>query len=185
MVRSGSTAGTELVDRARAGDDTAFGQLIDHYDQRLRGLVYLLLAGDHAAMDDVLQDAYLKAYLGLAHFRGGSDPGTWLYRIVYNAGIDELRRRARRPQPVDTAAARFDHPSERSGPDGEVGATDATLRALRALPDDQRVTLVLVDGQGFDTATAAEMLGVAPGTVRSRLSRARATARAILFEEES
>ncbi len=62
-------------------------------------------------------------------------------------------------------------------------AADQVLRALAALPVDQRATVVLVDGEGIDNVTAARMLGVAPGTVASRLSRARATMRAALSEE--
>lgn len=172
-----------LVERAASGDKAAFGALIANYDQRLRALAYTLLAGDAAAMDDVLQDAYLKAYVALPNFRHGADPGTWLYRIVYNASIDELRRRRRRPKPVDTTETSVDWASTRSGPEAEVGAMDATLRALDALPEIQRIVLVLVDGHGFDTQTVADMLDIAHGTVRSRLSRARATARQILTEE--
>jgi RNA polymerase sigma-70 factor (ECF subfamily) len=64
-----------------------------------------------------------------------------------------------------------------------VGARDVTARALARLPDDQRITVVLVDGEGLDNLTAARILGVAPGTVASRLSRARATLRALIGED--
>ncbi|MGH9136514.1 MAG: RNA polymerase sigma factor, partial [Acidimicrobiales bacterium] len=69
-------------------------------------------------------------------------------------------------------------------PERAVAARDATARALAALPDDQRVTVVLVDGEGFDNQTAAQILGVAPGTIGSRLSRARTTLRRSLGEED-
>jgi RNA polymerase sigma-70 factor (ECF subfamily) len=131
-------------------------------------------------MDDALQDAYLRAYTALPRFRRESDVGTWLYRIVYNACVDELRRSGRRPEPVDPATPGLDGPSARPGPDALVGAADATVRALAALPVDQRVTVVLVDAEGFGNADAARILGVAPGTIASRLSRARAALRRAL-----
>jgi RNA polymerase sigma-70 factor, ECF subfamily len=179
----------DLVARAIAGDRDAFTELVRQHDDRLRALAYQLLGGDRHAMDDVLQESYLRAFRALPNFRHDADPGSWLYRIVYNACIDELRRARVRPAPVDPethtptggAAA-----AAASGPDpgAVVADRDVTVRALRALPDDQRVTLVLVDGEGFDNLTAARILDVAPGTVGSRLSRARATVRRILEEDD-
>jgi RNA polymerase sigma-70 factor (ECF subfamily) len=145
--------------------------LVRDHDERLRGLAYKLLGGDRDRMDDALQDAYLRAFAAFPRFRREADPGTWLYRIVYNACIDELRR--------------TDSPSSRLRPDAVAGDDDdededededaATVRALAALPVDQRVTVVLVDGEGFDSVAAARILGVRTATVASRLSRARAS----------
>jgi RNA polymerase sigma-70 factor (ECF subfamily) len=169
----------ELVERARAGDRTAFEVLLRRHDDRMRGLAYRLLADRHA-MDDALQEAYLKAYRALPRFRAGSDFGTWLYRISYNACIDEIRRRKRSPlakeEPVEPVSAA-------PGPDRVVSAAETVRLALARLPIDQRVTVVLVDGEGFDHLAAAKILGVAPGTVASRLHRARAELRRILGEE--
>jgi RNA polymerase sigma-70 factor (ECF subfamily) len=137
--------------------------LVRDHDERLRGLAYKLLGGDRDRMDDALQDAYLRAFAAFPRFRREADPGTWLYRIVYNACIDELRR-------TDSPAPR---PGAVAGDDDDDGA--ATVRALAALPVDQRVTVVLVDGEGFDSAAAARILGVRTATVASRLSRARAS----------
>jgi RNA polymerase sigma-70 factor (ECF subfamily) len=169
----------ELVELARHGDRPAFDELIRRHDERMRGLAYRLLADRHG-MDDALQEAYLKAYRALPRFRAGSDFGTWLYRITYNACIDDLRRRKRLPvsteDPVDPV-------SSRPGPDRVVSASETVRAALAELPVDQRITVVLVDGEGFDHREAAEILGVAPGTVASRLHRARAALRRILGEE--
>lgn len=169
----------ELVELARRGDRAAFGELVRRHDDRMRGLAYRLLADRHA-MDDALQEAYLKAFRALHRFRAGSDFGTWLYRITYNACIDEIRKRKRSPvtteDPVDPV-------STRPGPDRVVSASETVLSALAELPVDQRVTVVLVDGEGFDHREAAEILGVAPGTVASRLHRARAALRRVLGEE--
>lgn len=105
-----------------------------------------------------------------------------MYRIVYKR-IDELRRARRHPLPVDVSAPALDRATSAAGPERAVDAADQARRALSALPEDQR-PVVLVDGEGFDNLTAAEILGVAPGTVASRLSRARATMRRILDEAQ-
>jgi RNA polymerase sigma-70 factor (ECF subfamily) len=169
----------DLVERARAGDRSAFEELVRRHDDRMRGLAYRLLADRHA-MDDALQEAYLKAYRALDRFKPGSDFGTWLYRITYNACIDELRKRKRAPVSTEDPD---DPTSGRPGPDRVVTASETVRGALAALPVDQRVTVVLVDGEGFDHREAAKILGVAPGTVASRLHRARAALRRVLGEE--
>ena len=162
----------------------AFTAMVRRHDGRLRGLASRLLAADRSRVDDALQEAYVRAYRALPDFRGEAELGSWLYRITYNACIDELRRTRRRPPPVDTAAPGWDRPGSAAGPEPEVAAADAVTRAVAALPDDQRVTVVMVDGEGFDNITAARILGVAPGTIASRLSRARAAMRHALGEEE-
>jgi RNA polymerase sigma-70 factor (ECF subfamily) len=172
-----------IAGEERPTDVDEMMQLVRAHDERLRGLAYKLLGGDRDRMDDALQDAYLRAYAALPRFRREADAGTWLYRIVYNACIDELRRVERRPEPVDVHAGGWDRPSTRPGPDVVVGTADAAVRALAALPVEQRVTVVLVDGEGFDNATAARILGVKPGTIASRLSRARAAMRRVLAED--
>ena len=161
-----------------------FTLLVRRHDGRMRGLVSKMLAADRSRVDDVLQDAYVRAYRALPDFRGEADLGSWLYRVTYNACIDELRRARRRPVPVDTAAPGWDRAGTAAGPERQVGAAEAVARGLASLPDEQRVTVLLVDGEGFDSVTAARILGVAPGTVASRLSRARATMRLVLQEEE-
>jgi RNA polymerase sigma-70 factor (ECF subfamily) len=172
-----------LLEGARAGDQHAFGLLLRTHDERMRALAWKLL-GDRDRMDDALQEAYLRAWRAIGSFRHDADFGTWLYRITYNACMDDLRRGARRPMPHDWAVT-AEHPAVRStGPEGHAVASDSVERLLATLPPDQRAAVVLVDGEGFDNQTAATMLGVAVGTVASRLSRARATLRAGRREEE-
>jgi RNA polymerase sigma-70 factor (ECF subfamily) len=177
MESAAPSGGTDqrLVRRVLDGDVGAFPELVRRHDERLRALAFKLLAGDRDRMDDVMQEAYVRAYRSLGRFRADAELGTWLYRIVYNACIDELRRGRRRPEPVDLTA--WDGVGGGTGPEGAASAADEVLRALAALPEDQRLTVVLVDGEGFDHHQAAEILGVAPGTVASRLSRARAAMR--------
>lgn len=161
-------------------DRDVFTQLVRQHDADLRGLAYKLLAGDRDLMDDALQSAYLKAYRALPSFRHGSQVGTWLYRIVYNACVDELRRSAR-VTAFDPAVGE-DIAAPEAGPERRVADSDAVLRGLARLPEGQRAAVVLVDGHGLDTGATADILGVAPGTVASRLSRARASLRAYLGE---
>lgn len=166
-----------LVRSARQGDHRAFTDLVRHNDEGLRRLAYRLL-GDRDVMDDVLQDAYVKAFRALASFRGDATPGTWLYRIVYNACLDELRRRGR------TAALPVEALSDRPAPgpnvDDAAGERQRLSAALATLPPDQRAAVLLVDAEGFDYMGAAQALGVADGTVRSRVSRGRAALRRAL-----
>jgi RNA polymerase sigma-70 factor (ECF subfamily) len=183
-----------VLDRARAGDQRAFTDLVRHYDHRLRALAYRLL-GDRAAMDDALQEAYVKAYRALPAFRGEAGVGTWLYQITYRACVDQQRREGRhRAQPLDLSegGAGDAGPGGAGGPAGRSADPAATAtartdlqRALAALPVDQRAAVLLVDAEGLDYDAAAAVLGVAPGTIASRLSRARTALRAALAEGEN
>jgi RNA polymerase sigma-70 factor (ECF subfamily) len=163
-----------VVARARGGDHQAFRALVSHYDRGLRALAYRLL-GDAQQMDDVLQDVYVKAYRGMATFRGDASPGTWLYRVTYNACLDQLRRSKRADVvPLDGLA---DRASADADPGDRAAMRSNLADALAALSPEQRAAVLLVDAEGFDHAAAARILGVAEGTVHSRLSRAHALLR--------
>ena len=159
-----------LAERAGDGDSDAFWSLVEPHDRGLRALAYRLL-GDRDLMDDALQEAYLKAFRAVRSFRGDSAVASWLYRIVYNACLDQLRRaRRRRHDPLEAAG-------ERSSP-GPDPAEVATHRhdlgaALASLPPDMRAAVLLVDAEGMDYGEAAGILGIPRGTLASRLNRAR------------
>ncbi len=174
-----------LVRRVLDGDRHSFAALLRNHDGQMRSLASKLLGGDQYRMDDALQEAYVKAYRSLPNFRGDSAFSTWLYRIVHNACMDELRRGAHWPEPVDMASVGGFPASPTAGPERATTTTDAVRRALDTLTPEQRAAVVLVDGQGLDVNAAAEILGVAPGTVGSRLSRARSLLRHYLREDES
>jgi RNA polymerase sigma-70 factor, ECF subfamily len=128
---------------------------------------------------DALQEAMISAFRRAAEFRGDAAVTTWLYRIVVNACLDQLRRRAARPTvPADDEAALDALGQRQSGPAPDpAAASDTALdveAALQLLPAGQRAALVLVDMLGYSVATAAEVLGVSPGTVKSRCARGRA-----------
>jgi RNA polymerase sigma-70 factor, ECF subfamily len=166
--------GVALLDRARRGDQEAFAAVIRHYDPGLRTLAYRLL-GDRDRMDDALQEAYVKAFRALPRFRGDSRVGTWLYRIAYNACLDELKRSHR---VVHLPLEEIPEPAGSWADPGEAVVQRPDLaQALAALPPDERAAVLLVDAQGFDYKDAASVLGVPAGTVASRLSRARAALR--------
>jgi RNA polymerase sigma-70 factor, ECF subfamily len=187
---SAATATREIapavVARAKGGDQQAFTQVVRHYDHRLRALAYRLL-GDRAAMDDALQEAYVKAFRALPGFREDAGLGTWLYKITYRACLDLQRRESRH----HTGTTEWAPPAAATatGPAGDPAATATRRtdlqRALAALPVDQRAAVLLVDAEGLDYDAAAAVLGVAPGTIASRLSRARAALRAALAEGET
>jgi len=167
-----------VLARARRGDQRAFALLVRHYDDGLRALAYRLL-GDRDRMDDALQEAYVRAFRALPSFRGDSAVGTWLYRIAYNACIDELRRE-RQVVPLESVRER---PDPRPGPGELLPVRRLLADALAALPAPDRAAVLLVDAQGFDYRSAAEILGVPEGTVASRLNRTRAVLRRFLSDD--
>lgn len=167
-----------VVARARRGDQRAFAAIVGHYDAGLRALAYRLL-GSRERMDDALQEAYVRAFRGLPRFRGDASLGTWLYRIAYNACLDEDRRTAD-VVPLEAVRERADR---RSGPAERVAASGDLAAALAALAPDDRAAVLLVDAQGFDYRDAADVLGIPPGTVASRLNRARAHLRRALADD--
>jgi RNA polymerase sigma-70 factor, ECF subfamily len=164
-------------------DHDQFRRLVHRYDERLRQLAGGFLAGDPHRVDDALQEAYTRAYKGLPSFRGEAELATWLYRVVTNACLDELRRAKQRPAPIDAADASWELQSGSADPERTVTALDTVRRALETLPDDQRAAVLLVDGQGFPFDEAAAVLGVPSGTVASRVSRGRAAMRRALETE--
>jgi RNA polymerase sigma-70 factor, ECF subfamily len=166
----------ETLDRAQSGDPDAFIELIRPFDREHRSLAYGIL-GDRHRMDDALQEAYLKAYRGLPRFDGRAAIGTWLYRIVYNACLDELRRGGRVVHlPLDNVS----HLTSSHDPISAAGSRDGLAVALRSLPPELRAVVLLVHAEGLDYHTVSEALGIPVGTVASRLHRARAALRAAL-----
>jgi RNA polymerase sigma-70 factor, ECF subfamily len=165
---------TELLRRHVAGDSDAFGELFRRHRDRLWA-VALRTACDPEEAADALQDAMVSAFRRSADFRGDSAVTTWLHRIVVNASLDRLRRRAVRPvmsagdeQAFEALLVQEPDPARTSDTRLDVDA------ALRVLPPAQRAALVVVDMLGFSVADAAAILGISPGTVKSRCARARA-----------
>jgi RNA polymerase sigma-70 factor, ECF subfamily len=167
----------DILAAAVRGDDEAFVSIMRHYDRRLRIVAYHVV-GDRQLMDDVLQEVTLRVYRSLPGFRGDSSLGTWLCRITYRASCDAIARADRLyPLPPDE----LPEPRDCEPNPAETLATRAALAdAFAALPPEQRLAVLLVDREGYDYATTAEILGVPPGTLASRLSAARAKLRRCL-----
>jgi RNA polymerase sigma-70 factor (ECF subfamily) len=159
-----------------SGDKDAFGLLFARHRDRLWAVAVRTL-GDPDEAADALQDAMISAFRRAADFRGESAVTTWLHRIVVNACLDRLRRRAARPatsgmdeHTLDVLA--LSSPAQDRSVDSDTSLD--VLAALRTLPAEQRAALVLVDMLGYPVADAADVLGVASGTVKSRCARGRA-----------
>jgi RNA polymerase sigma-70 factor, ECF subfamily len=153
-----------------AGDPNAFAELVRRHRDRLWA-VALRTLGDREEAADAVQDALLSAYRAAATFRGESAVTTWLHRVVVNACLDRVRRRASRPTvplPEDDVLD--------AEPDvaGRLTTRLDVAAALATLPAEQRAALILVDMQGWSVEEAARILEVAPGTIKSRCARGRA-----------
>ena len=175
-----------VIARAAAGDRTAFAQLMEHYQSACYGLAWRLLNdADQAA--DATQDAFVHAYRAIATYRGGVFR-SWLLRITANASYDILRRQQRRPtsplpDPDEGAPELPDHAAV--NPVAEATKTELYRHlevALRRLPEDQRIAVVLCDVYGMDYNEVAAMTNAALGTVKSRIHRGRLRLRELMAE---
>lgn len=167
-----------LLIEATAGETVAFTRLLRSHDAQMRGVAWRLL-GSQAAMDDALQDAYLKAWRNLASFRREAAFGTWLYAIVRSTCLDHLRASGRR---ATTSLDRLVDPVASNDPAAEVATSLMLREAMAQLPADQLCVVALVDGEGHSYESVAQLLDVKPGTVASRLHRGRAALRTLLSD---
>jgi RNA polymerase sigma-70 factor (ECF subfamily) len=164
---------SELLRRHVAGDNEAFGELFRRHRDRLWA-VALRTVCDPEEAADALQDAMVSAFRRAGDFRGDAAVTTWLHRIVVNASLDRLRRRAARPA-VPAEEETFEALAAQPGDPARISDTRLDVdAALRTLPPHQRAALVVVDMLGFSVADAAVILDISPGTVKSRCARARA-----------
>lgn len=165
----------KAVDRVLGGDRSAFQQIVDLTSQKLVRLGARIM-GNRADAEDVVQEAYVKAYRALVSgdFDRRASTATWLYRIVVNGAIDQKRTRSRRREATDELVD--------PGWDGAAFA-EARLALselddwLALLPAEQRAVLVLQSMEGLNNAEIAKVMGVSEGAVEQRLVRARATLR--------
>ena len=165
-----------LIDETLAGDTDAFGQLVRRYQDRLyNSMVHVV--GSREEAEDVVQDAFVRAFVKLDTFQRASAFYTWLYRIAYHVSIS--RRRRRRPGlSVDATRERTgDEPvDDGQTPEERVERAERVEqvhRALGELNEQHRAILVLRELEGYGYESISEILDLPIGTVRSRLHRAR------------
>ncbi|MAV73152.1 MAG: RNA polymerase sigma factor RpoE [Halieaceae bacterium MED-G27] len=170
----------QLVERAQKGDTRAFDLLVLKYQGRVANLVSRYVSNS-AEVEDVTQEAFIKAYRALPKFRGDSAFYTWLYRIAANAAKNYLVALGRRPssdQVIDEGEY-FDLPGrlkDHESPDAVLMGMEleqAVSSAIDSLPDELRAALTLREFEGLSYEEIAEILGCPIGTVRSRIFRAR------------
>ncbi len=166
----------QLVQAALGGDKGAFGQLVERYQDRIFNTLVRVL-GSHDDARDVVQDAFVQAFVKLESFRGESKFYTWLYRIAMNLALSHRRRR----KPTDSLDAVKENVGQEPVTQQPTAAQDLIEReraeqlqcALLKLNDQHRQILVLRELEGCDYETIGEILDMPIGTVRSRLFRAR------------
>ena len=169
-----------LIERCRAGDDAAFGELVDQYKNLVYGMVGRMVS-DRSVADDLAQEVFMRVHRGLPYFRGEARLATWIYRIVANVCMQSRGRRA--------SDLRLDDP-DCSRPRLERGASDDSFagielrdrldKALAQLPEKYRLLVAAhyLDGVQYDAL--AEALGVPIGTVKTHLYRAKRRLRELL-----
>jgi RNA polymerase sigma-70 factor (ECF subfamily) len=172
------TADADLVERCRAGDMEAFTILYREQSPRIFALTRRM-GGSAQDGEDLLQEVFLQAYRKLDSFKGDASIGTWLYRLALNLCLDHVRsRRARMDKVTDTLDA--DNTSDPiARRDTPIARLDLE-RAIEQLPDGCREAFVLHDVEGFDHKEVGRLLGIAEGTSKSQVFKARLKLRAIL-----
>jgi len=160
----------DLVTRAQAGDRGAFDRLYTEHVGHVYALC-LRMTADAERADTLTQDAFVRAWRALASFRGQSAFSSWLHRLTVNVVLEDVRRTRRREQRVQTVDTleRHDTAGALADPESRVDLE----RAIATLPDGARAVLVLYDIEGYRQEDIACMLGIAVGTVKAQLHRAR------------
>jgi RNA polymerase sigma-70 factor (ECF subfamily) len=166
----------QLIAETLAGKTTAFGQLVQKYQDRLYNTVVHVVGNTEDARD-VVQEAFVQAFVKLGTFQQTSAFYTWLYRIAFNVAASHCRRRRPCASVEQVRETTGQEPIDgQSGPDERLEQEERARQvqqALAALSDEHRTVLVLREIDGCCYETIAEVLGVPVGTVRSRLHRAR------------
>ncbi|MEQ9397952.1 MAG: sigma-70 family RNA polymerase sigma factor [Longimicrobiales bacterium] len=170
----------DKIERARAGDERAFRELYDAHVDRVYRLAYRM-AGEDDLARDFTQEAFLRAFQKLDQFRGDAAFSTWLHSIAVSVSLNGLRkvdRHRKRERSLEDAA-----PISARGRTVDPGVRDRLKDAVDGLSDIYRTVFLMHDLEGYSHGEIAEALGVAEGTSKARLFRARAKLRDALGEE--
>ena len=205
MVANTGQAGfleSELLEQVKAGDEKAFEAIVDRYSARIYR-IGRTITGNPEDAEEVVQDVFMTVFQKIGSFEGRSAFSTWLYRIAVNAAMMKVRGKREKQErteedlerwlPVFDARAQHAHPVEAWSANPEEAVLQRERREvlrneLATLPMEYRTVVALRDLQGLSSEEAAEILGISPAAVKSRLHRARLALRGKLaahFEEES
>lgn len=174
-------ADSMLVRRVQKGDKRAFDLLVGKYQHKILGLVSRYIR-DRSEVEDVTQEAFIKAYRALPRFRGDSAFYTWLYRIAINTAKNYLVAQSRRPPGSDIDVADAEYLSsgtelqDLETPENNLFRDELQQtvdRAIRTLPEDLKTAVTLREYDGLSYEEIAEIMACPVGTVRSRIFRAR------------
>ena len=158
-----------LMERVQQGDSSVLGLLMRRYERPLYALAWRML-GDRAAAEDAFQETFLRVLRKRGSYRKGATFRPWLYQICLNYCRDELRRRGRRPEAELAEDLPLPDPEPGPAERAQAEAKKQRIReAVETLPDKQREVFLLVHYQGMAYGEAAEVVGIPPGTVKSRM----------------
>jgi len=171
------------IDALKNGDREAFAQLVDQTSGHIYRVAQQILGNEQDA-EDVLQEAYIKAYRSLPDFEGRSSLTTWLYRIAVNEALMALRKRKPQVFSMDEGNSNEDEAESESMeildwccmPEGELLSSESRLfldQAVQRLPANLRVVFVMRDLEGLSIQDTAQALGISENNVKTRLLRAR------------
>jgi len=174
----------QWVDEARAGDQLAFEKLYRSHCDRIYGLCWRMCGGDRALAEDMVQEAFVRAWNKLHLFKGESKFGTWLHRLAVNVVLSDRRIRVKRLQREQTFGDDIErvHVGDR---DVFAGLRTDLEAAIAGLPERARTVLVLYDIEGYRHKEIAEMTGMAVGSSKAQLHRARKLVQGILKDSEN
>ena len=179
-----SATETRWVDKARAGDRLAFEQLYRSHCDRIFGLCWRMCGGDKALAEDMVQEAFVRAWNKLDLFRGESKFGTWLHRLTVNVVLSDRRIRVKRLQREQEMVENVERTLV-GDRDVFAGLRKDLEAAIAGLPERARTVLVLYDIEGYQHNEIAEMTGMAVGSSKAQLHRARKLVRAVLKDSDS
>jgi RNA polymerase sigma-70 factor (ECF subfamily) len=168
----------DLVARCQAGDVDAFGELYRHHAARIFALT-CRMSGSTETGEDLLQEVFLQAHRKIRGFKGDSTIGTWLYRLAINHCLDFVRSRQGKMDKVTDSLDKDGAATPGAAHDSPVERIDLE-RAIRQLPPGCREAFVLHDVEGYEHREIAQMLGIAEGTSKSQVFKARMKLRAVL-----
>ena len=179
-----SATETRWVEKARAGDRLAFEQLYRSHCDRIFGLCWRMCGGDKSLAEDMVQEAFVRAWNKLHLFKGESKFGTWLHRLTVNVVLSDRRIRVKRLQ----REREMSDDVERTligDRDVFAGLRKDLEAAIAGLPERARTVLILYDIEGYQHNEIAELTGMAVGSSKAQLHRARKLVREVLKDPEN